>query len=388
MTATAPDRKPALPALSGLRTVLAINVMFFHFTPPHPDFLTPVIGNAYVFVGFFFLISGFVMGYNYADRPALAKKKFYLKRVARVYPTYLLVLLLSIPFVMAEWKAHTHGDFLLGMVLTPLALQGWLPSLATFWNTVGWTVPAEFFLYALFPFLLVFIETRANALRTPLRIVAAILALWAIGILPHIAYWLTNPDHLPGPATRFTYAIGLRFIKYNPVMYVCSFTAGILLARLHALLVLTPARRALVAVAALTVLALFFTVGVQRIPYVIVHGALLLPVFSALLIGLAGQNPVASVFAWKPIMWLGETTLALYLLHFNGYILIHLYKLPERMHVAQYDPWISFAFIMLLAVLVMKFYERPAQKFFLGLFRRPPELDHPSALSSYLSTDG
>ena len=194
------------------------------------------------------------------------------------------------------------------------------------------------------------------------------MGLWDLGILPHCTYLLTNPDHLTEPATRYTYAVWLRFLKYDPLMYLCSFSAGILLARLHALLPLTPARRALVALGAIAVLAAFFAFGVQRIPYVIIHGALLLPVFSALLIGLSGPNPVASVFAWKPIMWLGETTLALYLLHFNAFLLIHFYKLPERLHVAQYDPWISFAFIMLLAVLVLKFFERPARKYFLGLF--------------------
>ncbi len=342
--------------------------MFFHFTPPHPRFLTPVIDNAYVFVGFFFLISGFVLGYNYADRPSLSKKTFYLARVSRVYPTYLLVLLLSLPFLIEEWKAHPPHMFYLGLLLTPLALQGWVPSLATFWNTVGWTVPAEFLLYAIFPFLLLFFAARARWLRTPWQVAGAILACWALGILPHVTYWLTNPDHLPAPATRYTYALWLRFLKYDPLMYVCSFSAGILLARLHAMLNLQPARRALVALAALALLAVFFGFGVQRIPYVIVHGALLLPVFATLLIGLTGPNWVASVFAFKPVMWLGETTLALYLLHFNTFLLLHLYKVPERLHVARYDPWISFAFIMLLAVLVLKFYERPARRWFLSLF--------------------
>lgn len=355
--------------------MLAVNVMLFHFTPPLPAFLQPVVGNAYVFVGFFFLISGFVLGYNYADRPMLDRRKFYLARVSRVYPTYLLVLLLSLPFLRQEWKAHTHADFFLGLLLTPLTLQGWVPSLATFWNTVGWTVPAEFLLYAIFPFLLLFFAARRHLLQRPGQVIAAILGLWAIGILPHVAYWFLNPDHLTAPATRFTFGLWLRAIKYDPLMYVCSFSAGILLARLHALLELGPVRRAVIAMTALGVLAAFFALGVQRIPYVIVHGALLLPAFSALLIGLAGPNWVASLFCFKPILWLGETTLALYLLHFNAFILIHVYHLPERLHAARYDPWISYALIMLLAVAVWKFYERPARRWFLNLFDGHPAVD-------------
>ena len=92
------------------------------------------------------------------------------------------------------------------------------------------------------------------------------------------------------------------------------------------------------------------------------HGALLLPLFAMLLLGLAGENPVASVLAWKPIVLFGETTFALYLVHFNAFILIHVYYLPETLHVARFDPWISYAAILALAFLIHRFYEQPARK--------------------------
>jgi len=60
-------RKPALPAVTGLRTLLAITIILFHFTPNgltwtrHPSFtLYPLINIGFVFVSFFFLISGFI----------------------------------------------------------------------------------------------------------------------------------------------------------------------------------------------------------------------------------------------------------------------------------------------------------------------------------------
>ena len=364
-------RKPALPALSGLRTILAVNVMFFHFTPPHPSFLTPVIDNAYVFVGFFFLISGFVLAYNYADRLTLSKKSFYIARLSRVYPVYLLVLLLSLPFLAIERQAHTSWDFYRGLILTPFALQGWSPSLATFWNTVAWTVPAEFLLYGLFPFILLFIRRHERRLATPRNIILAILGLWVVGLLPHVTYLILNPDHLTEPATRYTYAWWLRFLKDTPPMYFCTFTAGILLARLHATLPLSVYRRSLAALVAIAGVSLFFAFAVNRIPYVIIHGSLLLPLFALLLLGLAGENPVASLFAWKPLMLLGETTFCLYLLHFNAFLLIHYYKLPDKLHVAQFDPWISFVFIMVLALVVLHGYERPARRFVLSFANRP-----------------
>jgi peptidoglycan/LPS O-acetylase OafA/YrhL len=339
--------------------------MLFHFTPPHVELLAPIINNAYVFVGFFFLISGFVLAYNYADRAVLSKRRFYIARLSRVYPTYLLVLALSVPFLLEEWHAHTPHDFYLGLILTPLALQGWSPILATFWNTVGWTLPAEIMLYGVFPFLLLGLRRMDPMLKTPLRLAVAILIVWAIGITPHVSYLLLNPDHLTEPATRYTYAYWLRVLKYTPCLYLCTFTAGVLLARLHAMLELTSRQRLAMALSALTAIGLFFAYGSARTPYVLVHGALLLPLFATLLLALCGGNAVTSLLSWKPLVLFGETTFALYLLHFNAFLLIHFYHLPERLHVAALDPWISYAVIIAMAFAVSRYFEKPAREFVL-----------------------
>jgi peptidoglycan/LPS O-acetylase OafA/YrhL len=150
-----PARKPPLPALTGVRTLLAVNIMLFHFTPPHMQLLYPMINNSYVFVGFFFLLSGYVLAYNYADREApLNKRQFWKARFARLYPLYAFSLAFSAVMVVEEWHARSHGEFIAGIILTPLLLQGWDPWLATFWNTVAWTLSVDLFLYLLFPYLL------------------------------------------------------------------------------------------------------------------------------------------------------------------------------------------------------------------------------------------
>jgi peptidoglycan/LPS O-acetylase OafA/YrhL len=92
------------------------------------------------------------------------------------------------------------------------------------------------------------------------------------------------------------------------------------------------------------------------------HGGLLVPLFAALVVGLSGQNIFAAFFAWKPIELLGQASYALFLLHFNFINLIRQYHLPERLHVAAFDPWISYAATIVLAFAAMHFVEKPARK--------------------------
>jgi peptidoglycan/LPS O-acetylase OafA/YrhL len=355
--AARPQRKPQLPALTGLRTLLAVNIVLFHFTPPHMGYLYPIINNSYVFVGFFILLSGFVLAYNYADRPELDKRHFWRARFARLYPIYLLSLVLSLGMLGAEWHARSHGQFFEGVILTPLMMQSWSPQLATFWNTVAWTLSCEAVLYFAFPWLV-----RLPWPKSPARLAALLIGIWGIGLIPHTLYILFNPDHLAGPADRYSSGTWIRALKYTPLAYVCTFLAGIALGKLQAGLTLSKGQRTLIAGASLAALALFFFTAVDHVPYILMHGGLLVPLFAALTVGLAGQNVFAAIFAWKPIELLGQASYALFLLHFNFLNLLQHYKIPQRLHLGAYDPWISYAATLALAVAAMYLVERPARK--------------------------
>jgi peptidoglycan/LPS O-acetylase OafA/YrhL len=363
----APARKPQLPALTGVRTLLAVNIMLFHFTPPHMGPFYPLINNSYVFVGFFILLSGFILAYNYADRPKpLVAKDFWRARFARLYPIYLLSLVLFVGMLGAEWQARSHGEFVAGVILTPLLLQGWSPQLATFWNTVAWTLSCEAVLYFLFPWLI-----RFSWPKSPARLIALLLGIWAVGLVPHALYLHFNPDHIAGPVDRYSSGTWLRTLKYTPLAYLCTFLAGITLGRLQASLTLKARHRAWIAAASLASIGLFFAFAVDRVPYLLMHGGFLIPMFSALVIGLSGQNLFASVFAWKPIELLGQASYALFLLHFNFINLLRSHQIPERMHLAAYDPWVSYAATLVLAIAAMHFVEKPARKAILA--RRSPQ---------------
>src|SRR6516165_6347155 len=119
--------KPArLNALTGLRSFAAVNIVLFHFSNPQWfGWLAPVVNSGYASVSFFILLSGFVLGYNYNARARageLNTKRFYEARFTRLYPIYLLSLILAFKMIPIEWASHTRTMFWSGIVLSPLLL--------------------------------------------------------------------------------------------------------------------------------------------------------------------------------------------------------------------------------------------------------------------------
>jgi peptidoglycan/LPS O-acetylase OafA/YrhL len=106
------------------------------------------------------------------------------------------------------------------------------------------------------------------------------------------------------------------------------------------------------------------------VPYLVLHGGLLLPLFSVMVFGLSGRHAISRIFAWGPLLLVGESSYVLYLLHFNAFILMHKYHLVERLHLAALDPWISYAILIALSVVVYKYFENPVRKAILNRF--PP----------------
>ncbi len=368
-------RKPPLPALTGIRTLLAIAIILFHFTPPHLGLLYPFIDNGYVFVGVFFLISGYVLTYNYGDRGKnLSKREFWLARFSRLYPVYFFVLIISLRMVQDEWYARPHAEFWQGLILTPLVLQGWSPSVATFWNTVSWTLTSECVLYLAFPWLI-----RLPWPKKPLRLILLLISLWIIGLIPHSLYLYLNPDHIVGPVDRYSSSQLIRFLKYTPLPYICTFLTGVTLGKLQHALILTPRQRLVLSAISLAAVALFFYTLVGDTPYLLMHGGLMTPVFAALVLGLSGPHQISALFSWRPLLLVGESSYCLYLLHFNVFQLLHIYHVPERLHLAVLDPWLSYAILILIALAVFRFVETPARKAILRRFSHKSRVLVPTA---------
>ncbi len=97
-------------------------------------------------------------------------------------------------------------------------------------------------------------------------------------------------------------------------------------------------------------------------PYAIMHDGLLMPLFGCIVLGLAGENPLATLLGKRPLVFVGEASYCLYLLHFNLWNLMHETHVLNRLGLSQLDPWISYAVLIGLALLALHVIEKPAQR--------------------------
>jgi peptidoglycan/LPS O-acetylase OafA/YrhL len=353
-------RKPApLKALTGLRCFAAINIVFFHFSNPQWfGFLAPVVNAGFISVSYFILLSGFVLAYNYAERARngeLDRKRFWEARFTRIYPIYFLGLLLSLGQLRSEYQTLTHAMFWTGVVLTPLLLQGFVPAVSTFMNTPAWTMSAEAAYYVIFPWVAKW--------KRPERIgphLGKMAGVWMLGLVPGALYMAFNPDGITWP-DRWSYGPWLWALKYTPYSHVFSFIFGVMLADLDRMIERTAHLRLGLGLIGFGGIYALLSLG-PLVPYAIIHDGLLMPLFACIILGLAGENPLAHALGVRPLVFVGEASYCLYLLHFNLWNMIHDTHVLQMLGLSRFDPWISYVLLIVLAIFALHFIEKPAQR--------------------------
>jgi peptidoglycan/LPS O-acetylase OafA/YrhL len=142
---------------------------------------------------------------------------------------------------------------------------------------------------------------------------------------------------------------------------VASFIFGVMLAELDELMARNSRLRFWLGLGGFAGIYGLLTLG-PLVPYAIIHDGLLMPLFACIVLGLAGQNPLASALGWRPLVFVGEASYCLYLLHFNMWNMVHKSHVLDRLGVAWMDPWISYVALIGLALLALHFIEKPAQR--------------------------
>jgi peptidoglycan/LPS O-acetylase OafA/YrhL len=209
----------SIDSLTSLRGFLALWVVVFHFWNdilalfPGLDFLTPIAKQGYLAVPVFFILSGFVLAYNYAHQLSSlgiqSYGRFLLMRLARIYPVHLFTLLVvALMVVVCRAKCwpltdagYGAGDFVLNLFLA----QTWIPNYQLNWNYPSWSISSEWFAYLCFPVICVIILPR---ITTRFRAYAFLTLCWiaTIGIyvfgneMPFRPFIQVIPTFLAGTA--------------------------------------------------------------------------------------------------------------------------------------------------------------------------------------------
>lgn len=337
-----------LPALTGLRFVLALWVILHHLTGPGmmldaqaralPGALYALIRGGYLAVTTFFVLSGFVLARNYAatewNRANLLR--YGVARLARIYPVYALSLLAVAPFIAED---RTPGKAPL-VAAHGLLLQGWLGPLPVNWNTPAWSLSCEMFFYLAFPLAALWVR-RANWSHT---IAVAIFAccltrlMWRAGVSDGIKPLVHLSDFLMGIAAACAYGLLTRSGRLKRAgvwLYAPGFAVA-------AALIALP----------------------QALPGGIDLNTALRPINGLLLIGLAlGGGALAQALSTPLAVYLGKSSYAMYILHVP--ILWWYLRYSRSFHAATY-----LMLVIGLSALVYWRLEEPANRWLRARFHR------------------
>lgn len=194
-------RKAEIKALTGVRIIAALWVVFFHIRGnigsefPFRWLIAPLIEHGELGVDLFFALSGFVLTLNYVDRMGARfsvqnAATFLWARLARVWPVFFLTLLTA-----GLW----HGVLMATRVGDPVEVRDFgvlsffrqtlLVALWTepshdrlMWNGPSWSVSAEAFAYVLFPVLVLLFFRLGRVLAPRMLFVGAVVAVLPVSL--------------------------------------------------------------------------------------------------------------------------------------------------------------------------------------------------------------
>jgi peptidoglycan/LPS O-acetylase OafA/YrhL len=300
-----------LSALTGLRFLGAFHVVLYHYAPrirgfrAHaPVWLQNFLATGSVAVDLFFVLSGFILVYNYVGSAGVlrvSKREFWSARFARVYPIYLIGFLLFTPFALVKYAGAPASVAASGLAAFSLT-QAWT-SYAVGWNPPGWSLSAEAFFYFFFPFFLPLIARLPRK-----RIFVAIGLLWLLSLV--VPGWAA----LRMMRSAESYWQPWDLLAYNPILWLPAFLIGMLTGRLH----LTRKEsvsgegRSLaqrLSLGSVILIALAFSPAYL---HPLLEMGLLAPLFALLIYSLASG---ASALGHQPFYLLGDASYSLYILH-------------------------------------------------------------------------
>lgn len=297
-----------IEGLTAFRGIAALIVVVFHYSGGFLPSLTPsdytaFLSKGYLWVDFFFVLSGFVLAHVYAAKfqsqlQVATLKTFVFARFSRIYPLHLVILLGYLALELVK-LGLVHGEIghasfttfegsrsLDALVSNIFLLQTTGIHDGLTWNGPAWSIGAEWFAYLAFPVLVIVLMNRG-----PLFSAAAIMA--ALVGLVLISDRGRNLD--------VTYDFGLLRCAFE-------FIIGMLLHRLRGMARQVRLGSDPVCLALIVALGMVMHFGVRDI--------FIPPLLALLVLSLALNDGAVSRALSRPVLlWLGAISYSVYLSH-------------------------------------------------------------------------
>ena len=354
--------KPHYAILDGLRGVASVIVVAFHIFEAHATGpLDQVINHGYLAVDFFFLLSGFVIGYAYDDRWSyITLKDFFKIRLIRLQPMVILGMVVGALCFYFQDSAMWPGIhlvpvwkmlvvMLIGFTLLPLPvsmdIRGWQEMHPL--DGPGWSLFFEYIANILY----------GVVVRKFSKIALSVLVLLAAFALIHLAVTSPGGDIIGGWSLD---AAQLR-IGFTRVMY--PFFAGLLLRRVAKL---TQVKHAFFwcSFILVIVLAMPRVGGSEHLWMNGLYESLAIILIFPLVVYMGASGEITAALPKRLCKFLGDISYPIYITHYpliyiyTGWVSDHKYTIQQALPFAL----LTFISSILLGWASLKWYDEPVRR--------------------------
>jgi peptidoglycan/LPS O-acetylase OafA/YrhL len=353
--------KPHFAILDGLRGVAAIMVVVFHIFEAHSTSrFDQMINHGYLAVDFFFLLSGYVVGYAYDDRwGKLTVAGFFKRRLVRLQPMVIMGMIIGAIFFYFQdsviWPGISDVPvwkmlliMLIGFTLIPVPLsldiRGWTEMHPL--DGPAWSLFFEYIaniLYALF-------------VRKFSKTALSILVFLAGCALIHLALTSPNGDIIGG----WSLNPEQMHIGFARMMY--PFFAGVLLFRMGKLI---HVKNAFFWCSLLVIIALAMPRigGSEHLWMNGIYDSATVILFFPLVIFLAASGEIKGKFSSKVCKFFGDISYPIYITHYPIIYIYTAWAVDNKIKFSEAYPvsilvWLS---CVALAYTCLKLYDIPVR---------------------------
>lgn len=365
------DSKPHYALLDGLRGVAAMLVVWYHVfegfqfagNKPVIDF----INHGYLAVDFFFMLSGFVIGYAYDDRwgKSLTMGGFFRRRLIRLHPMVMLGALIgAISFLltgMERWDG-THSTLLFTLIAL---VYSWLmiPALPGMQRDVRgngemfplngpcWSLFFEYIGNILYALIIHRLSTRAMA--------------WLTALLCCTLTWFAVTNQSGYGSIGVGWTLDTTNLLGGTLRMLCPFTIGMLMSR-----VFKPIKNVRGAFWAYSLIL----IGIFHVPFVdggspmslngIFEAVCIIGVFP-IIVWLGASGTTTDNTSRRICRFLGDISFPLYIIHYPLMYAFYMWLIKTGLYTFS-ETWSiaisTMACSICIAWLSLRFYDEPVRK--------------------------